>query len=249
MATIHEQIEAARGCGYRKEGGMYLMSGNLWRGCGKLPIPLTSCPCCNQGIKFSRGFSWVSKDLLKDAPCDSGNQCNCAPWADESVKKVGLMFVGEKFYKSPADFQKEVIESGLSKRISSVPKDLVVGETWIMLAHKKAIKVGSLDGSEPDTFQMGVFSAFVPERIEYIVKGTETEEELESLEKRGFKLIKVIKGIPEGKNVETFELTYYVKGEPDKQVISVQAVSRRAAEQTLRSEMKDKGLSIKIMKQ
>lgn len=47
MATVRTSVEGARGCGYRKAGGIYLVSGGIPRPCGKLPIPLTTCPTCS----------------------------------------------------------------------------------------------------------------------------------------------------------------------------------------------------------
>ena len=50
MATVHTSVESARGCGYRKGGGIYLVSGGLSEPCPKLPIELHSCPTCSLDI-------------------------------------------------------------------------------------------------------------------------------------------------------------------------------------------------------
>jgi hypothetical protein len=52
-------VEARRGCGYRKVGGLYLVGSGLGHGCDRLPIPLEICQCCGQGIKQTRGWTWV----------------------------------------------------------------------------------------------------------------------------------------------------------------------------------------------
>jgi len=39
----------------------------------------------------------------------------------------------------------------------------------------------------------GIFYAFKPTGLEYIIKGDESEEELERLEKQGFSLINLVK--------------------------------------------------------
>jgi hypothetical protein len=39
-------VEPKRGCGYRKVGGIYLVSGGEGRPCGCLQIPLHTCPSC-----------------------------------------------------------------------------------------------------------------------------------------------------------------------------------------------------------
>ncbi len=48
MAMIKTVInEPKRGCRYRKEGGLYLVSGRGAQVCGKLLIPLDVCPTCS----------------------------------------------------------------------------------------------------------------------------------------------------------------------------------------------------------
>lgn len=44
MATVHTSVESARGCGFRKGGGIYLVSGGLSEPCPKLPIELKVVP-------------------------------------------------------------------------------------------------------------------------------------------------------------------------------------------------------------
>lgn len=70
--------EPRRGCGYRKEGGLYLVGGGLSAPCGRLPIPLTVCPVCNGGIHPARGWTWVSpRALFGAAGADCGTE-NCS---------------------------------------------------------------------------------------------------------------------------------------------------------------------------
>jgi hypothetical protein len=65
-------IEAKRGCGYRKVGGTYLVSGGLGMPCCKMPILLKTCPCCGHGVKQSRGWTWIDpKEWLK-GECTAG---------------------------------------------------------------------------------------------------------------------------------------------------------------------------------
>jgi hypothetical protein len=197
MATIITKTESKRGCGYRKKGGKYFVSDGISRPCGKLPIPLTVCPCCNQGIKQSRGFTWISWKLLEVDECKFGeygtdSYCHNCPFRFplNTDEKLGLMWVGEKYYPSTSDFTKEAFAMGVSKRISQVPKDFVLGSTWICLGHPEAV-VKAGDTGELET-QAGIFHAFQPSRIEYIITGKDTVEELDALEKRGFTLIDVI---------------------------------------------------------
>jgi hypothetical protein len=235
MANVIVKQERERGCGYRKGGGIYLVNDGPGQGCGRMPIPLHVCPTCSQGIKPARGWTWIdSKPILDAAPiCKhkqletaalneivdfNPDQCETCPMSGRLKEtKVGLMWVGGKFYARPEDFIAEAHAMGLSKRISQVPKEFIVGQTWVWLAHRETIAaahpetcatermmsdyefrarmieegmVGVLCdcGAKPTP---GVFHAFVPTRIEYVIKGDETEPELDALEKRGLTLVKV----------------------------------------------------------
>jgi hypothetical protein len=118
-------------------------------------------------------------------------------------QQMGLMWVGEKYYNTAEKFTREGHSMGVSKRIAHVPRDLVVGETWVLLAHSKTIvryEPLVVDGvAHPDKiaphWYPGIFQAFKPSRIEYVVKGTETEDELNAMEKRGITLINVIRDV------------------------------------------------------
>lgn len=231
---IETRIEGKRGCGYRKPGGLYVVAGKPNAPCGRLPTPLTVCPCCNGGIKPSRGWTWMDpRQLFAGKLCafvEASPNSNLlmlhttCPLANENLPdRAGLLWIGEAFYPTPKAYMDEAIEMGLSRRISAVPKDFVVGEHWVMLAHRKGIKTGvkfvcSWDGQETgdeydtegearekcqgesgdwtyepvDQFQAAIFTMFKPTAVEYVVKGDETDEDLERLVKRGLTLVKVV---------------------------------------------------------
>lgn len=159
--SIFRTTETRRGCGYRKEGGLYLMAGKPAQVCGKFPVPLSVCPTCHGGIKQSRGWTWFEPapffmDLIcKDQPqvgmgvggsaTDPINQCPGCPVTHDMVLlsaalrvKAGLLWIGEGFYPTPGDFLAEGVAQGLSRRISALPKDFRVGVTRIFFAHPKA---------------------------------------------------------------------------------------------------------------
>lgn len=153
-------IEARRGCGYRKVGGTYLVTGGQGFSCDRLPFEARVCPCCGEGIKQGLGWKWVEPHLLFEgahsrqkvttveengATKIHGNvDCVCPPTCavchPVEGERAGLMWVGTKFYPTPEDFMKEVNKMGVSKRIKAVPNDFELGKTWILLAHPKAIK-------------------------------------------------------------------------------------------------------------
>jgi len=174
--------EAERGCGFRREGGMYMISMGVMEPCFKLPIPLEICPCCGGGIKPSLGFTWINPSLLiKAGSC--GKACRgegCGLF--NPPEKAGLLWIGESFYKTPEAWLEEAKAQGVSRKIGAVPRNFIVGKTMVFVAHRKVI-----DG------KAGIFHAFVPQRIEYILKGNETGEQLQDLEKRGFTLVKLVR--------------------------------------------------------
>lgn len=182
--SIRISIESERGCGYRKVGGLYLRYDGPAMSCGRLPIPLTVCPCCGHGFKPSRGFTWVNADqLIEAAPnnCISDNclYCPIGGMIANGIGRAGLIWIGEEFYKTPLDFEREAARSGISRRIAAVPNDFEIGKTWIMLAHRKVILNPVEFGKEP-TYTAGIFRIFKPDRIEVVVDGTESDELIES---------------------------------------------------------------------
>ena len=190
---IETRHEGPRGCGYRKKGGTYLIGGKLSEPCGKLPRVLTICPTCYGGIHFSRGWTWIDAvPLFKPLKCRIPSKCEeQCPLSTEVLSlgetwKAGLLWVGEKFYSTSDNFTLEAANLGISRRIANIPREFKLGETWVFLAHKKA-GIGENGEAAP-----AIFSFFKPHAIEYVVRGDETEEELEKKESRGITLVNVV---------------------------------------------------------
>jgi hypothetical protein len=208
-------IEAKRACGYRKVGGLYLMGGKLALPCCKMPILLDVCPTCHAGIKQSRGWQWI--DIH---PFIAATQCRlttmqCVLEAPAIPPKVGLIWIGTAFYKTPADFANEAARMGVSRRIQSIPRGFRLGLDWVMFAHPHMRKIWrcakcelpyveaevapEVPGVEADVlsecclaelkqgWQGGVFCFFRPTAIEKIVTATQAkdEEEMDKLRERG----------------------------------------------------------------
>jgi hypothetical protein len=176
--------ENKRKCGHRKVGGTYLVSDpGVGLSCIVLPYEVTSCPCCFEGIKFSRGYKWFVPNKLfssVDSICTGNVKGTClmnnnCPLRTED--KSGIMWVGEKFY-TPQTFTEEAEEFGVSKRIASVPRDFEIGKTWVFLAHKNA-------GKNKRT--SAIFYVFKPTRIEKIVTEEQyrNQDEMNTLRSRG----------------------------------------------------------------
>lgn len=184
MPNIRESIEEKRGCGYRKGGGKYFRCDGIGRACEKLPVPLTVCPYCSCGIKPARGFTWIS-GLMMGSECPGEDMPSCLTCPFRQIPdRLGLMWVGGSYYPTPESFVEEARKMGVSKRFSQLPTDFVLGKTWIAIAHKEV----DINGKKVPA----IFHAFKPTRIEYVVRGDETDEELERYEKRGFELVRVI---------------------------------------------------------
>jgi len=205
------------------------MSGGLAAPCGRLPLPLTVCPCCGAGIKPSRGWTWVDPKPLFDGK-DCGIEkhdsaaCSVCPIGDENLArmegKMGLLWIGEKFYPTPRAWTDEVRRMGVSRRIPAVPREFKLGETWVLVAHRKAIEKECQEcrgteflpkpdegfGSNVDeeikceecagtgkTHTPAIFHAFRPTEVQYVVTGKETKKKLKKLEERGITPVKVEK--------------------------------------------------------
>jgi hypothetical protein len=215
MATVRNvHNEPARGCGFRKPGGIYLRTDNLGAPCGKLPLALGACPCCGAGIKPARGFTWVNlAAIAADAVCVLKAAGRCRPGCPmdglADMKRAGLLWIGGVYYKTPEEWIDEAAFMGVSRRISRVPNGFEVGKTWVAVGHKDGMNKPCLEcqgglvkgflGSEvcptcngkAQVTVSAVVHIFRPDRIEYVVKGTETEAELDKLEGRGFSLVRL----------------------------------------------------------
>lgn len=188
MKGVPVVTEGRRGCGYRKPGGLYLMAGRPSEACELLPVELTVCPTCGEGVKHSRGWTWIDATKLLGLPIHHGSASHakrCPFFSD--LGRSGLIWVGQAFYETPEAFMREANSMGVSRRINTVPRDLEVGKTWVLLAHMAAWPPTLSDPKG----KPGIFSAFKPKKIEYVVKGDEGEEELERLRERGIEPVEV----------------------------------------------------------
>lgn len=199
-------IEAKRGCGYRKVGGLYLCGSGITISCDRLPYEIKYCPVCGAGIKFTRGFTWIDWEKFAGVHKDCKDKhlmCYlCFP--NVHPQPYGLLWVGEAYY-SPQHFIKEALGMGVSKRIPFIPKELKLNETVILFAHKKAILKGLKEITESKSdhvdihhepeFSPGIFYAFKPTTIEMLIWESElTVKKKEELNKRGITPIPIPDG-------------------------------------------------------
>lgn len=186
MFTIEKRLTPRRRCGFRKPGGLYLCAPGPAAFCGKLPVELVRCPCCGQGIKPARGWTWIDATaLFAGRPC-SAPKCVGCPLA-AGLGRAGLLWVGSCYYPTPAAWTEEANALGVCRRIAAVPKGFILGSTWVLVAHRQAVSLFTL-ALEPIEQRPAIFRAFRPWRLEYVVRGDETPKELESMAQKGITL-------------------------------------------------------------
>lgn len=224
--------EIRRGCGFRKLGGIYLVADpEEWGGSDLVPIDVETCPICGHGLRTARGLTYfdaagywgeyhnrrgqalldvlnASKDQTSALARSLRSAVDYSPDDAQSLdaRHAGLLWVGEKFYKSPEMFSKEAISLGISRRVPKIPRGFKVGETIICLAHGKAKAtpcecvdpvIGPdedcpICGAEGTIFTPQIFGAFVPKRLEMIVSGDMLPEDVQKLKDRGITPIVVV---------------------------------------------------------
>lgn len=223
--------EESRGCGYRKPGALYLVSDGVGEDCSKLPIRLETCPCCGQGIKPNRSWTWLKPNALIDPePHGTDEHSAHCPLAT-GVDRCGLIWIGGSFYPTPAAFVDEAKRMGISRRIVTVPRGFEIGE-YVFLAHREADwdpcpdcgdsqhpgKVVQKRGTKMlpviehvdcETCKgqgklsvKAIFYVFKPDRIEYVVTGKESKKKLGGLIKRGIEPVEVVRLGEQQKEIE-----------------------------------------------
>ena len=214
-------VEAKRKCGFRKVHGLYLCGDGIWLGCDRLPLEVGFCPTCGEGIHFPRsmreinplklfgqhrdpkdiGFPWTTLETTCKDPFRP--YCHvCFPQADVAY----LLGVGREY--TPQEFISEAETMGVSKRIpaNSVPRKLVIGETWVYLVSRKAVMDPTTENSKHETYKLAIFAAFKPNRLEMPIWESEaTPERIAELDKRGITAIPITDGdqdhAPRKKNI------------------------------------------------
>ena len=208
--SIQIRHDQRRGCGYRHSGN-YLIGDGFWAGCGKLPLPLANpCPCCGSGLLATiplkgGGFSYElprnlrrinALALFRDVTCKNDSaKCNLCLVNQKVAEIAYLIGIGEQHYPTKEAFLNEALELGVSKRIGPIPKEFVVGKSPVFLAHPKGKMSNETtlgkNGKAEIRWEPAVIAIFVPTRIEYVVRGDESDEEIERLLARGITPVKI----------------------------------------------------------
>ena len=207
--------ESERGCGFRKVGGLYLCGEYAFAPCDRLPYELKSCPVCGAGIHFTRSMTEVNPLKLLGIHLPQVKDYGVAGSIIPVCQCEGICYVcyppdapayirtiGKKFY-SPISFMDEAYKMGVSLRMAQIPKDLKLGETVVYLAHPEAVYTEATLEEQEETGKMtlprlGIFSAFIPQRVEMpvydkMLKGKGSRNFKKTLKKRGITPV-VVKG-------------------------------------------------------
>lgn len=186
-------VEAARGCGYRKVGGLYLVGGGLGSPCDRLPLAIEPCPCCGETLRFNRGLARFQPFQLfgnHDSDICSDSQLCPACWPEIQCEDAFLMWVGAEY--SPASFIVESAAQGVSKRIKSIPRDLILGESWVWLAMLNIIPPNGQKWLASDLeerkrgYGPGIFYCFRPSALEKIITESQASPDtIQELELQG----------------------------------------------------------------
>lgn len=208
ISVVHD---SQRGCGWRsKPGALYFRSDNAGTPCGVLPLELKPCPACAaMGLKCrtapTRGFTWIDPSRLFDwsnivcyTPHDPSvlgeRLCGrCSMSMMSRLEKCGLLWIGERHYATPEEFDKESRRLGISRRLphDHLPVGFKIGQDFIMLAHRKAVLRLGVEGETLMDYFPGVFRVFRPDRVEVLCDGLESDEVIEGYLKRGLTPVKV----------------------------------------------------------
>lgn len=195
-------------------GGIKHARGWTWIDADKI---LEGKSCDLLTSEYNRDNSMGGAEAAK-AHCD---RCSLRP--GNELGRCGLIWIGKAHYETPAEWMEEASKMGVSRRIPAIPRGFKLRETRVFVAHIEAtwkscpdctVEVDGIAESK-SAFTDGnahkcktckgkrvvgaaaIFNSFVPTRIDYIVSGEETEEELDVLEEKGFTLIKVVE-VPDG---------------------------------------------------
>jgi hypothetical protein len=211
MPNIQFRTESKRGCGWKAEGGSYLVCEGKWVECGFLPQDVPD------NINVTRGPQWRNAgEVLNFRKKCEGKCKGCWIKNMDPNKQTLLKWVGTKNY-SMGQFINEAKKLGISQRISQalafkIAKSGGIQKLPIILAHREASK--TLNENEELEMIRQVFRIFTPTRIEYVAhehifkmdkRTTEYKNymaQLNMMEKMGITIVRIKRA---GKNLDLFD--------------------------------------------
>ncbi len=222
LDDIRESEEEKRGCGFRKVGGLYLVTDPILftKPCYKLPVSTNK-----YGIKQARNITYIErktniykmfvnmicpsndKNHYDTQNCDACKALHCPLGSEnliENKQKIYLLWIGKQYYPTPQKWIDEAAKQGISRKVKFIPDDIEIGKSIVAVAHSKVkFDLNMFNSSDEEsakggTFRIkpGIFFAFRPQRIEYIVNMKKLDDEkyqkkLEKMKLDGYTLVHV----------------------------------------------------------
>ena len=214
--------------------GVYLVGDGIPISCARLPHDLTRCPTCGGGIKPSRGWTWIiprelfgvvirgdddtdPRNVTLTPPCIAPDdppttpndrpkpRCiTCKLGLGAPKGRHGLLWIGEQFYATPDDFEREAGRMGISRKLAALPRGFELGSTVVYLAHRKARWEYDADVDEAEPIP-GIFMAFMPRHVDLVIASAQNVPErafkLADQIGDGARIIEVVPSEPEQKEL------------------------------------------------
>lgn len=198
----HTLYDVIREAGYDPKD-MYLLPLDKELGCGQLVYDQY---VDGKVLKQSRSY----RKLNNPAPLINGIECKLDAASEVLPAQLSICeqslcpmrrwpdgepalldWIGKQHYPTADHFELEAMQQGVSRRIRHVPEWFVVGKHWVFLAHELAVLLPEEERSEHVEMLPAIVRMFKPERIEYVVTGDETEEDLVEMVARGITPVKI----------------------------------------------------------
>jgi len=169
-------------------------------------------------VRQTRGLQWITAAvaIAGAKPCDPEFKdhthegcpiCTTTLMQQaEPVDEFCLIWIGKAFYPTPQHWTEEAMRMGVSRRLSTIPKRMVIGKTWVLVAHPEACeqivkvkKEGELGEIEEVRKVPGIFHAFRPQAYELIVTPSMKKQKWvkDMVKKHGVKLVEVPEDDPD----------------------------------------------------
>lgn len=203
-----KQLEAEVGCGQliwnKYVDGDVIKQSRSYRKIEN-PAPLFAEPCKYKegevGEKFMQQIGYSVRRL----------KCKGCPLDRETVEgPMMLDWIGKRHYPTAVHFEMEAVAMGVSRRIRHVPDWFDVGNTWVALAHRNAIKLEEEEQSDHVKFLPAIIKMYRPTEIQYVVTGYETADELREMIRKGITPVRIEnKGTFDPDEAEDFDREKY----------------------------------------
>jgi hypothetical protein len=179
MHIIQDRIESARPSGHRTPGHFYLVGKIAEFYCCQLPIPLPVDMMPKAGIvPVPEAFIRSRLKACRKNDCP-GSRTRVNPFEENSLNTAGMVWVPESYYPSAAIYVQEARQRGYQVHIKSPHCGIKPGQSWVLLAHRKAIVdyargMGGWVDEEGEAhtevgYKPGIFGMFKVDAIEYVI--------------------------------------------------------------------------------